>query len=261
MKLGVAFNVFNGEELLIDSMNRMRMVADYIVLTYQNTSNVGNRKVHKFDDVAHLCDDIVLFEPNDVRPAINETNKRNLGLYYARKNGCSHFMSIDCDEFYHHDQFVNAKNLIIEKGFESTACELVNYFHSSKYQIVAHRQFVPFIFRITEHKHKHLHPFPVVVDPTRVISQAKFHLFDKSELLMHHMSYVRKDLDSMKSKLMNSPNRKLFADIIPYYLNYFKDWDSTQSALNPHQFKKGLGGNYVQEVEHPIELSVCFNIQ
>ena len=42
MKLGIAYNIFNGDELLTDSLKRLRTVSDYIVLTYQNTSNTGN---------------------------------------------------------------------------------------------------------------------------------------------------------------------------------------------------------------------------
>jgi len=267
MKLGIAYNIFNGDELLVDSLKRLRGVSDYIVLTYQNISNVGNKslldlksKLIQIDN--SLYDDIVLFEPSfSLKPQKNETNKRNLGLSYARKNKCTHFMSIDCDEFYDIDQFENAKRVIIENNYKSTSCELVNYYHSSKYQIVAHKQYVPFIFKITIFKkHKFAKPFPVYVDPTRVISDNNFYCFKSKELIMHHMSYVRKDYESIKNKLDNSPNKNLYTDVLDEYLQYYDDWNPKLPGLNPHQFKNkdNWKTNFIKIIDNPIKLSVSY---
>ena len=264
MKLGIAYNIFNGDELLIDSLKRLRTVSDYIVLTYQDTSNTGNISGKNLLEVLtnidkSLYDEIVLFTPNlKIKPAQNETNKRNLGLEYCRKNKCTHFMSIDCDEFYDLDQFKKAKSLITEQGYKSTACELVNYFHDSKYQIIAHKQYVPFIFKISRFK-KHLlnKPFSVRVDPTRVISNKKFFCFKNDQLIMHHMSYVRENYRSIESKLKNSPNKHLFEDIMKDYLIYFNEWTPEQVALNPHEFKR-KEKNYVKVTNNPIKLSIRY---
>lgn len=264
MKLGVAYNIFNGDELLLDSLKRMRKVSDYIVLTYQNISNIGNKsskdilkELLKIDE--NLYDDIVLFKPNLKNgAAINETNKRNLGLKYCKKNGCTHFMSVDCDEFYEIKQFEEAKKIISKHGFKSTSCELVNYFHSSKYQMIEKKQYVPFIFKISIFKkHKLNKEFPVSVDPTRVITKKSFYCFDEEIIKMHHMSYVRKNYDSMESKLRNSPNKKMFEDILTSYLDYFNEWTPDLPALNPHQFKK-KEKQYVKAVGNPIQLSVRY---
>lgn len=243
MKLGVSYNIFNGDELLKDSLTRMRKVSNYIVLTYQTTSNQGNKSSYLSDELnkldKSLYDDLVLFEPDfKKKPQRNETKKRNLGLIYAKKNKCTHFISVDCDEFYDLNSFEKAKKSIIDNDYKTTACELVNYFHSSKYQMIEKSQFVPFIFKISWFKkHKYKQKFPVIIDPTRGVKPSKFFLFPKEDLLMHHMSYVRKDLDSIKSKLVNSPNKRLFKDVLEDYLDYYNNWNEQKPALNPHQFK------------------------
>ena len=44
MKLGVAYNVFDGEELLEYSIKSIKAFVDFIVVVAQETSNYGNTK-------------------------------------------------------------------------------------------------------------------------------------------------------------------------------------------------------------------------
>jgi len=191
----------------------------------------------------------------------NEVNKRNLGLKHVKKNKCSHFLSIDCDEFYLMEQFESAKQVIERNSYDATACELVNYFHDSKFQMVEHTQYVPFIFKISWlKKHKYAYSFPVPVDPTRAMKSKKIYCFNKKDLLMHHMSYVREDYNSIKSKLENSPNKRLFLEHIDTYLAYYDNWDPKQPALNPHQFinrQNYLSPNIIT-LKKPIILSIRY---
>ena len=39
MKLGIAYNLFDGEELLVDSIKSIRNSVDYIIVIYQQVSN------------------------------------------------------------------------------------------------------------------------------------------------------------------------------------------------------------------------------
>ena len=41
MRLGVSYNVFDGEELLEESISKIRDNVDFICVVYQNTSNFG----------------------------------------------------------------------------------------------------------------------------------------------------------------------------------------------------------------------------
>ncbi len=267
MKLGIAYNIFNGEELLEDSLKRLRKHADYIILTYQTISNVGIKEdtnlfetLNKIDK--SLFEDIVLFEPDfDITPKLNQTNKRQLGLEMARKNECTHFMTTDCDEFYIDEQFEYAKKVIQKYDYKSTACELINYFHTSSFQMCERKQYVPFIFKINAHtKFKFQMKMKVPVEPARVCSNRKFYLFDKNELLMHHMSYVRKNTNSLKSKLINSPNLHMFKDIVEDYLMYYERWTPKQPAVNPHVFKSGkMPTENINIIKNPIKLTVKFD--
>jgi|SRR5690554_1064145 len=266
MKLGVAYNIFNGDELLEDSLKRIRKHADYIILTYQKVSNIGNLaneslSINIKDLGKELYDEIVEFIPNPNKPPKeNETNKRQLGLCYAKKNKCTHFLSIDCDEFYDDNQFSNAKTNISKNNWGATACELRNYFHSSKYQMKEKKRYVPFIAEINFwSKFKLFKKLPVNVDPSRVCYNRRFHLFNEEELIMHHMSYVRKDIASLKSKLCNSPNHSTFEPFLDEYLVYFNCWAPNIPALNPHDYIKNITTEpNIIIIDNPIELSINY---
>jgi hypothetical protein len=266
MKLGIAYNLFNGNELLRESITRLRKHGHYIVLTFQTISNVGNKADNSLQIAINsldkaLYDDVVEFYPNKQKsPKRNETDKRQLGLLKAKEAKCTHFMSVDCDEFYRDEELVNAKNLIIKLGYKSTACELVNYFHSSKYQMIEKKRFVPFICEIGFFtKFKQEKKLPVNVDSSRVARSDKFYLFPNNKLLMHHMSYVRVNVDSMKSKLENSPNNEKFKSFLDDYLNYYQNWTPNLRAMNPHEFKTGeITDHNIQVEENPIPLAVTF---
>ena len=46
MKLGVAYNIFDGEEMLIHSLRNLRPMVDYVCVVYQTTSNFGNKNTN-----------------------------------------------------------------------------------------------------------------------------------------------------------------------------------------------------------------------
>ena len=77
---------------------------------------------------------------------------------------------------------------------------------------------------------------------------------------MHHMSCVRKDYESMKSKLENSPNKYIFKKYISKYLYYFNYWKYPSPALNIHQFiKNDINYKNVKKIDEPINLSVKYS--
>lgn len=267
MKLGVSYNLFNGNELLEESLKRIREVADFIVLVYSDYSHAGI-----YDNSAYIAiqnldkklyDKVVCFEPlKSNTPEENELAKRNTGLKYSKKARCSHFMSIDCDEFYDIENFKKAKARVEAEKADGSYCELVNYFWNSKYQMVeSNTQYVPFIYKIRHfRKHRLKYRFPVIIDPTRIIPSKKVLGFKSEELLMHHMSYVRLDEASLRCKLIHSPNIKLFEDVLDDYISYFKNWTPDQAPLNPHQFKANAkSSTSIKEVTPVIKLNVEFN--
>jgi hypothetical protein len=54
----------------------------------------------------------------------NELTKREIGRQYCMRNGCSHFMSMDCDEFYLTHQLEYAKRVMEERGYEGALCKM-----------------------------------------------------------------------------------------------------------------------------------------
>ena len=124
MKLGISYNLFDGEELLETSIKSVRKSAYHISVVYQLISNSGEKRS---DDIVsllkdlkkrHLIDEFSLFETDATKPAnVNERNKRLVGLKIARKAGCTHYLSLDVDEFYHYDEIEKAKLFIERKNY------------------------------------------------------------------------------------------------------------------------------------------------
>lgn len=216
MKLGVSYNLFDGEELLEASIKSIRNNVQYISVVYQKISNYGNaaepdleEKLTKLKKEG-LIDEIYLYEPDlKLSPHQNEKNKRDIGLKLAKKNKCNYFMSMDVDEFYDELQFRNAIYQIIKNNVSMSAASIVEYLKDPENQIVGgytfvaqnsdlYNFYVPFIIKINKFK-KQKHGqgyFPCLTDPTRkLFSPGNFKLFSAQEIVLHHMSTVRKDLN------------------------------------------------------------------
>ena len=88
MKLGVCYNVFDGEELLESSITCIREYVDFIVVVGQEVSNFGERRDDLLPHLLKLknqglIDYIHKFTPVEVEGShsgiLNETLKRNIG--------------------------------------------------------------------------------------------------------------------------------------------------------------------------------------
>jgi hypothetical protein len=80
----------------------------------------------------------------------NEVKKRELGRQAAERHGCTHFMTMDTDEFYLHDQFVAAKAHIVKHKLPATACRMRIIFKEPIYELLPldNMNAVPFIVEI-----------------------------------------------------------------------------------------------------------------
>ena len=209
MILGASYNLFDGEELLESSIKSIRNNVDFISVVFQTQSNFGNLCHESIPDLLidlqkkKLIDEVIHYNPDlSKHPHENERNKRNIGLEASREKGCTHHLSIDTDEFYNTLQFDNAKEIIEENNFDSSVCRLQTYYkndHTILWPLEDY--YVSFIYKIRPNVVYAPMPFPVLVDPTRRMEAGSMMDFEHDELLMHHFSYVRKDL---RSKLENS---------------------------------------------------------
>ena len=218
MKLGVSYNLFDGEELLAYSIRPIRAHVDHISVVYQTVSNHGNMVDVPLEQILqalmkeNLIDELYCYEPDlSVEPCINETNKRNIGLQLAKNCGCTHFINMDVDEFYDTEEFRYCKNFIENNAIGCSAAKIVSYIKEPIYRIEGVRDaYVSFICALDNSSEIVLNTqFPVLVDPTRRFSgDQKFHLFDEQTIVMHHMGLVRRNLEK---KFANSSSKAIDA--------------------------------------------------
>jgi hypothetical protein len=236
MKLGVSYNLFDGEELLESSIKSIRGNVDHISVVYQTVSNFGNPcddgLVPLLEKLLSegLIDELFPYKPSMNKGGhYNEIRKRNLGLYLSEGAGCTHHMAMDSDEFYTDEQFKYMKKTMEEGNYDSSACQMTTYYKDSIYRLDPKEEYyVSLPFKIRQGKEYVIgHPFPVLVDPTRRMEPGNCKVFTRDEIEMHHMSYVRKDI---RKKLQNSSASPNFKNI-DKLVDYFEKWEYPKQGL------------------------------
>ncbi len=236
MKLGISYNLFDGEELLEPSIKSIRDNVDYISVVYQTVSNFGNPcdegLVPLLEGLVSegLVDEIFEYRPNINKGRhYNEIRKRNLGLTFSESADCTHHMAMDSDEFYTDEQFKFMKQTMLDGNYDSSACQMTTYYKDSTYRLDPKEDYyVSLPFKIEQGKDYVIGcPFPVLVDPTRRMKTSNCRIFTREEIEMHHMSYVRKDI---RKKLQNSSASPNFRDI-DKLVDYFEKWEYPKQAL------------------------------
>lgn len=244
MRLGVGYNVFDGEEWLEHSIKSIRDYADYIVVVYSIVSNNGQVIKTGLEPLISsliergLINSAIKVDPqHPVALHVQESTKRNIGLNACRRKQCTHFLSMDVDELYRGDQFLNAKNILEREEWDSSVCQMVTYFKEPTLRLEPKETYyVPFIFKITADKFfDRSCAFPYLVDPTRKFITQGCKPFLRDTLEMHHFSHVRKD---MRTKLACSSASESIKIDIDAYVQYFDNWkfgDPVLSAFRPHE--------------------------
>ena len=236
MKLGISYNIFDGEELLEFSAVNIRPSVDFISVVYQDISNFGATRQSIFPMLTELkqkglIDEIIKYNPNiSQRGHGNEINKRNIGLESCLNSGCSHFMSMDCDEFYKKEELEYVKKLCETNGYDTTACQMQTYYKTPEYALnPPETYYVPLISKIDERRFSMgvRWPSPIAADPTRRLEPKKLFTFDRNTIEMHHMSYVRKDI---RAKLNNSSANTNWKNRIEELASYHDNWNSSKKA-------------------------------
>ncbi len=213
MKLGVSYIVFDGIELLEHSIKQIRKHVDFLHVIYQEQSWFGKKlpsedlaELKKLER-AGLIDRLSLFSAfTPLRDTSNnsivtaksyERKKRQAGLDMCLREKCTHFLCMDVDEFYITEEFVKAKKIIKDKNLTATSVKFINYVNIPTRHRGMDGSTVPFICRINP-TCKMDKRFFSRCDPTRGISntgpKTSFYQFTHSEIKMHHMETVRKNL-------------------------------------------------------------------
>lgn len=232
MKLGVSYNVFDGEELLEGSIKQIKNCVDYVSVVYQKKSNYGDVCTNTLLDTLNnlkekgLVDELIEYIPHtQYGPHYNELEKRNIGLECSKKNECTHHISMDTDEYYLPEQFTKLKEKILEGDYDSSYCQMKTYYKSWNYVITPPEEyFVPLIYKIKNNVNYLLgYPSPVLVDPTRRMGNVEKPLILKrDEIEMHHGSYIRNDI---RKKLINSSALVNFSNQIDNLINHYQNWE------------------------------------
>lgn len=194
MKLAAIYNVWDGEELLRGSVMELIGHVDLFIFVWQDTSNFG--EFHNPIPNLNLPDGInkilIKYEPPGQYGFPNECAKRNLGLKVAREHKCTHFLHLDCDEYY--EDFETAKQKYIDTSADGSVCKLFTYFKKPTWRFETEDgYFVPFIHKLNEDTRAGGNgDYPYLVDPTRNVNQKNIVLLP---VHMHHFSWVRLDID------------------------------------------------------------------
>lgn len=276
MKLGISYNLFDGEELLEASLKSVRPEADYINIIYQTESYYGNKAKPDITEYLTslknkgLIDEIYLYQKNfqlEKYKVILEQEKRNIGLKLCKKRGMSHFLSMDVDEFYDTEQLKAAKKYIEKKKIQTSAVSILEYLKSPEYKILngytfepksPYNFYVPFIMKINKFtKQKHTNKwYPCWVDPSRALNnKKKFYLFSVQDILMHHMSTIRKDLQKKYSNsnfnLGDENTLKQINDIKKAILN----WNFEENQIQGTQYAI-FRNKIIEKVENRFNIHI-----
>ncbi|MDX2000953.1 MAG: hypothetical protein SFW35_00845 [Chitinophagales bacterium] len=240
MKLAAIYNTFDGEELLEGSLKQIYPHCDEVIIVWQERSNIGQDHplLSAFllglqSRYPKVC--LLKYYPDlTLAAAYNELRKRTWGVERAKQLQCSHYLFIDNDEYYEPEAFALAKNRIAQQCFDATACRLYTYYHSPIYRLSPLENYwVPFICKIKEGQ-RFGQGFPVYADPTRgTLPVAHFYAFTEEELVMHHFSYVRKDI---RAKLENSSARVNFKNLNDL-VRRFESWKLGDEPINFRGFE------------------------
>ncbi len=263
-KLGVVYNVFDGEELLPYSIKQIRSEVDFIVVVYQSVSNFRYLNPKLLPTLRELkekgmVDMLYEYTPNfdyledknalnELQDKIekesgfklskkeitacdgsrNETEKRNIGLKICRANGCSFFITIDCDELYITEQFRKAKEDFLAGGYDTSFCKMLTFYKLPTMQLDPPEEYyVPLFYKIKDDtEFRYYKVYPVMCDPTRRVQSGHPRIFNRDEIQMYHYSYVRNNLSSKlnNSSIQESKEEK------KQILDHFKNWKSKEDG-------------------------------
>lgn len=214
MKLGVCYMLFDGEELLRAAATAIRQQVDFISVTWQRVSYHGNKNDVDLEPflnqlkVDGLLDQIIFFEPNlNESPKDNELKLRNIGLQASRDAECTHHISFDVDEFVLPEQLEFAK-----RSFGDNNCSMIEniyYYKKPTWRIQPNikNNLVSFIHPVTT-EYSMIREYPYRIEVTRRLDPyGKCRVYTQEECVIHHMTYVRKD---MSKKLKNSMTGKIY---------------------------------------------------
>lgn len=204
MRLAAIYNVWHDWDLLEYSLKNIAPLVEGVIIVASERSNYG--------EISPIPDwpNVYQREPRFLEPRLSETDKRNYGLHIAREQGYTHFLTMDADEFYEPEPFLKEKERFLNPELNGLVCQCQTYFKSPTLTIGLDSTLVPFIHKLTptiRHEFNRGYPFAWIKGQIRIDPTRSFNItsgVERTDLIMHHYSYVRKDLNV---KIRNSTAR------------------------------------------------------
>ncbi len=261
MKLGVAYNLFDSEELLEYSIKSIRKNVDFVCVVWQKISYHGEPCSDGMEELLNdlmkkkLIDQLYLYTPDRANTGGEISSiKRNIGLELCRQHGCNYHMSMDADEFYTDKQFIFMKEEMLRGDYGTGYCRQIQYYKDAIYVLKSpERNYVPTIEKITPNtKYVYYIPCPVDVSPERKTNnvaenELPYRIFKRSECEMHHMTFIRKDI---AKKIRNSSLDKAFSsELSNKVADHYKNWKYPQKCM-------WAGENLLEIVEVPRQFDI-----
>lgn len=205
-------------ELLPYAINNHLQFCDGVIVVWSVASNHGAVDNRMLQFVATHNYQNVLFhqiEPlKKMKPLLNETRKRNVGLDVAKHKDYTHFFLADADELYIPEEVEkNRRSLADNSHINGLVCRLMVYVGKPTLSCPDSNTLVPFIHKLRKDtiagRFQH-YPFAYDkkrtshIDPSRRLNERNGIVM--SNTVMHHFSYVRADINL---KIQNSTATKL----------------------------------------------------
>ena len=237
MKLGISYNIFDGEEMLPFAIKNLRPFADFIVVVYQTTSNYGNENPNLLPVLENLqkeglVDKLFLYEPNLIynddktlnwkSGTLNEIEKREIGLKICRANNCDTYMTLDCDELYDPKEFQWAQKDFMDNGYDTSFTQLLTYY---KYPTMELRPletwYQPLFYKIKrDTKFEMQDNYPIHIDRTKMVKAGYTRIYTRDEIQQYHFAYVRKNLISKVKNSSAQSDKQSANQVIQHYDNW-----------------------------------------
>jgi len=226
MRLAALYSVFNGTELLEKSIQQIYDDVDIIIICYQKISYKGSKIKQSDVDVIFTLSQMdkvfIDFYQTDLtlHTKENERRKHNQMIQVAKLHACTHFVFLDCDHYYITDQFRKVKKKAAK--YDITATAMYTYYKEPTWQLhPIENYFMPFICKIYPNTEIINQKYQFLTDPSFCINtRDKQYLFDIDEIMLHHYSMLRTDIEN---KFKNAAASVNWMDKIPDFISEYQN--------------------------------------
>jgi len=198
MKLAALYTIFDGLELLKGSIKQIENDVDVIIIGWQKVSNTFNESKEIEDYIKTLPSNYVLIEykpQSNMIPNDNERMKHQQLLNKAKELECTHFMFLATDHYYKPKEFKKAKEKALD--YDVTTTKMFTYYKNPTWQLEPIEDYqMPFICKLYDNTKIDSNKYPVHTDPcVRVNTCNNFYEFKEYEIMLHHYSVIRQDVE------------------------------------------------------------------